>query len=1262
MAEAAVAGLFKVGAKIAAKFSYKALAKAALQVALTAAASKVIQNNTKREPQGNLINVAVSSDEPRRLQSGKRLHGGLLVDWYVTEKNNRRLFFVVYLGEGPMGACTGVYAGGRRVANAIPHGVRTNIPDFRSGGDRLWITYYDGRPGQAADPYLVGKSLGWNASHKGTGVAYAIIEMLWDSDNMTSPPGLGVEVEGAKFYDRRLDTTAGGSGAHRLDNPATWTVSKNPAVILDHFLLGRYVNGVKTFGVGLDPVDVPYDNFLANANLCDELVTLKAGGTQKRYEASGFLFADKSYRDTIFELCQAMNARPTDYGGHIGLLTGEAQAPVMTLDESDLVESAPEQYAPKRTWSALISGVEGRYIDPAQNYQPVDYPRVTDASWWAEDAETEAKYLSLDFNMETDPERAQRLAWLRAKRERRQGQLTGTYQLKAIELERGDWFIRSGGKFGAGKTFEVLDRVLNTEDFTVTITAFEVDPSDMAWTATTAKDPADPPTPNTNTLDSIAVPAMTITPVELSYGGVTVPAVRFGNPDWDDLPPLTIFVELAADNGSGGPTGDVVSHTIPAGAVSSTAQGLLPGRGYVARFRALLGMTISAWTDWEQFTSTGDYVAGEATSISWSSVTGAGKPADFADVTGDNISAGFTGQGLLATLNALGYGSQYLTGFGALAALGFVTLGNNLRAANGSTILGDADLITASGVAAAIAGQGAGATANFLSQLDTAAWAALNSDGYMFDNPGLSKFADGSTMPNGFTNWGSVTRQKLTNAVGKESLKMTSADGVYGGIVVSGSAKTPADGDFLAGLYIVDFEVTLRSGTLQGLGLYIYSRLVTTTQDIVSLHVPALRDQNGDLVGDGVVGKTYKFSEVIDLTSGTPDRYTFHLMNNWSGFGSEAAKEVDWTFCGMRPMPRQIAGKSLFQEDGITALLNNDILTALGVASAVTGQGPWATFSDSVLSLTAPNPNIIPDAENVDGTWSLGSISDGYDVVRGKVFVLPANFTVAGSQVFTVAPNNPYTLSYEAEITGGGTVYCDMIFYDAAMQVILDGIQDVASSPHYFPTRRGSTYTAPANAAYAQVRIVSNATGYGYVRRIKAEGGTVRTPWSVANVGDGADNTGNNIASGIVSQGALATESVATSSDGQTIDGSITLASGVWTTIASHTLDVKAGTNVLFLGETDCNASNNSAIPAKPRVRVTRNGTPIRTKDMRGFWQGSGGQGGTGYEFDGGGTILELDKNVPAGTYTYALQAYITANTTTRDCFNRTALAINYKF
>lgn len=87
--------------------------------------------------------------------------------------------------------------------------------------------------------------------------------------------------------------------------------------------------------------------------------------------------------------------------------------------------------------------------------------------------------------------------------------------------------------------------------------------------------------------------------------------------------------------------------------------------------------------------------------------------------------AAIAGQGALATQNALAYGGGFLTGFGTLAGRSNARFGTEIYRANGVTLVNDADAITALGIASAIVGQGTGATANTLAQLDASAAAAL---------------------------------------------------------------------------------------------------------------------------------------------------------------------------------------------------------------------------------------------------------------------------------------------------------------------------------------------------------------------------------------------------------------------------------------------------------------------------------------------------------------------------------------------------------
>lgn len=575
-------------------------------VATTVAGSVALNALTQKapdRPQGQLVQTELSTDAPRRLQIGTRLNGGVLVDWYTKGNINEDNWRIFYLGEGPMGPLNKVYIDGLVVRDTpITHGQTVSLSGKWS---RIQVTYYDGSQ-TSADATLQAENVGFKSTSIGEGCAFVIVKARFHDEILLIPPSMAFESDGAKLYDRRKDGTAGGSGTHRLRDPSTWELSKNPMVALDHYMLGRYWNALEVeprFGMGEHPDILPYDKFEAQANLNDEAVTLSAGGTQPRYEADGFAFSNQDHKTIITKFCTAMNARPADYGGELAVISGEAKTPALTVFDTDLIEGAPEGYSPKSPYSALVNGIEGRYQDPVGNYQPIDYPRVTNATYQTEDG-GDPKYETLNLEFETSAERAQRLAWLYLQRKRRQATLELVLPFKFYQLEDGDWFVRDGIKFSGGKVFEVVGSpILDPMTLTVAISAVEVDPSDTAWSASFANDNIQVPTQPVP-VDVLPVPAAVITALYVESGGVRFPAIRVENTLWNADPPSRIDIEFRpkeAPNETGVRAvteGQRYEHIFP----------LFPDTVYEVRTRSRMGRFISEWTIWFEVTTPDEFI------------------------------------------------------------------------------------------------------------------------------------------------------------------------------------------------------------------------------------------------------------------------------------------------------------------------------------------------------------------------------------------------------------------------------------------------------------------------------------------------------------------------------------------------------------------------------------------------------------------------------------------------------------------------------
>lgn len=250
--------------------------------------------------------------------------------------------------------------------------------------------------GTTANAITITGSTSWtSANSRLVGCAYVWMRYkLTGNDKKTESPFAGgvssrvtIKGKGAKLYDPRLDSTAGGSGGMRADNQATWawvsnSVGRNPALQLLWFLLGyritNPVTGVKKLavGAGLPPARIDLESFITAANFCDEAVTLAAGGTEARYRADGVWNEGDDPKTVQDALLASMNGVLRDAGGKLRLdiLHNDLATPVVSLTHADVVGEF--QWIQTPAIDQTFNCVRGQYVDPASLYQLVDYPDV----------------------------------------------------------------------------------------------------------------------------------------------------------------------------------------------------------------------------------------------------------------------------------------------------------------------------------------------------------------------------------------------------------------------------------------------------------------------------------------------------------------------------------------------------------------------------------------------------------------------------------------------------------------------------------------------------------------------------------------------------------------------------------------------------------------------------------------------------------------------------------------------------------------------
>lgn len=124
------------------------------------------------------------------------------------------------------------------------------------------VTHYSGAQ-TAPDPALVTAFAAQGITYTDTlqGYQYSVLQMPIRA--FSGQLDVSARVRGRRVYDRRKDSSAGGSGNHRLANPLTWEWSDEPALCLADFL----ASSVYGPGKAVDWSTVP-----AAANANDQLI------------------------------------------------------------------------------------------------------------------------------------------------------------------------------------------------------------------------------------------------------------------------------------------------------------------------------------------------------------------------------------------------------------------------------------------------------------------------------------------------------------------------------------------------------------------------------------------------------------------------------------------------------------------------------------------------------------------------------------------------------------------------------------------------------------------------------------------------------------------------------------------------------------------------------------------------------------------------------------------------------------------------------
>lgn len=403
---------------------------------------------------GREIQLSGDPLAPRKVCYGEAWTAGVLRYHNTDGDNNEDLYLVIVLAGTEIDSVQAVEVDGTTVT--IDSNGDVTTPSKWSG--LLNIRFHLGADDQTADTTLVSlfsdhATAPWTTDHRLRGLAYAIVKLTFDEEDMNTPPQMRFKLRGRKVYDpRKDDTQTGGDGDHRLSDPSTWEWSQNAVLCARDFARGVYVNSRAIAGMRVDDTRFVAANVIAEANVCDEDVELADESTQNRYEVDGFIDPRQDHGTNLRHFEVAMGGDITFADGKWRFFAGAYRAPTLHLQDRHFI--GPLQHIVHKGESSRVDTIQGVFASASDSGDVLDYPPISlDSATSGEE-----RMMRMDFALVSDGARAQRCAKLLLEREAAGKRITCTTNLYGLRAVPGETINITHAAFGLStQAMRVLD-------------------------------------------------------------------------------------------------------------------------------------------------------------------------------------------------------------------------------------------------------------------------------------------------------------------------------------------------------------------------------------------------------------------------------------------------------------------------------------------------------------------------------------------------------------------------------------------------------------------------------------------------------------------------------------------------------------------------------------------------------------------------------------------------------------------------------------
>jgi len=228
------------------------------------------------------------------------------------------------------------------------------------------------------------------------------------------------------------------------------TFSDNPSLVIRDYLTDT------RYGMSAGSSELNDSNFQSVANTCDESVTVaNPAGTEKRFTCNGSFQLSQSPKIIIENLLTTIGGFMVYSNGQFKLIPATYPNPTVSLNEIYLRSGL--QVNTRISKKELFNAVKGVYSEPANDYQPQNYPFLTSSAFEAED-NSERIYGTFDYPFTNSSRMCQRLSKIQLLKARQQISFSAVFNLEAFQLNIGDTVNISHARFGwTNKTFQLVN-------------------------------------------------------------------------------------------------------------------------------------------------------------------------------------------------------------------------------------------------------------------------------------------------------------------------------------------------------------------------------------------------------------------------------------------------------------------------------------------------------------------------------------------------------------------------------------------------------------------------------------------------------------------------------------------------------------------------------------------------------------------------------------------------------------------------------------